>query len=257
MEGGAVYLIVKLRRGEGPFWGSLKWAIKKVRTFHIPVFWLTWPLFAFLYHFQAGCRRAIGGCVRFFWSEPLFRSQCAHVGTGLRMEDLPYIDGTGRIVIGDHVTLDGRLSFVFGNRHDNRPEVVIGDHTYIGYGCSFTASSSIRVGKHCLLAGGVQVSDYDGHPIDAALRRSGAPMPADSVRPVVIGDDVWIGSGVYILKGVHVGDRSIIGAGAVVTRDVPPDTVVAGNPARVVKQLPPLSSPVLGEGSGEREGGAA
>jgi acetyltransferase-like isoleucine patch superfamily enzyme len=249
--------IVKLRRGEGPFWGSLKWLIKKVRTFHLPVFWLTWPLFAFLYHFQAGCRRAAGAFIRFFWSEPLFRSQCAHIGTAFRMEDLPYIDGTGRIVIGDHVTLDGRLSFIFGNRISTRPEVVIGDHTYIGYGCCFTASSSITVGRHCLLAGNVQIADYDGHPIDAAHRRSGAPMSPDSVRPVVIGDDVWIGTRVLILKGVHIGDRAIIGAGAVVSRDVPPDTVVAGNPARVVKQLLAPPSPLAGEGSGVRGGGRA
>jgi acetyltransferase-like isoleucine patch superfamily enzyme len=240
-------LIVKLRRGEGPFWGSLKWLIQKVRTMHIPVFWLTWPFFAFLYHAQAGIRRAVGRGVRFFWSEPLFRSQCTHVGTAFRMEDLPYIDGTGRIVIGDHVTLDGRVSFVFGNRVSVRPEVVIGDHTYVGYGCSFTASSSITVGKHCLLAGGVHISDYDGHPVDADLRRSGAPTPAESVRPVVIGDDVWIGGGALILKGVQIGDRAIIGAGAVVTRDVPPDTVVAGNPARVVKQLAGRPVPMPGE----------
>ncbi len=239
--------IVKLRRGEGPFWGSLKRLIKKVRTCHIPVFWLTWPVFAFLYHVQAGVRSAVARCVRFFWSEPLFRSQCAHVGTAFRMEDLPYIDGTGRIVIGDHVTLDGRVSFVFGNRLKTLPQVVIGDRTYVGYGCSFTASSSITVGRHCLLAGGVQISDYDGHPVDADLRRAGAPTPPESVRPVVIGDDVWIGGGALILKGVHIGDRAIIGAGAVVTRDVPPDTVAAGNPARVVKQLASRMVPPPGE----------
>jgi acetyltransferase-like isoleucine patch superfamily enzyme len=230
-------LIVKLRRGEGPFWGNLKRLIKKVRTFHVPVFWMTRPLFALLYLVHVGFGRALAGLVRFFWSEPLFRSQCTSVGSAFRMVDLPYLDGNGRIVIGDHVTLDGRLSFVFGNRTGTLPQVVIGDHTYVGYGCSFTASCSISVGKHCLLAGGVQVSDYDGHPVDAALRRCGAPTPPEGVRPVTIGDDVWIGTGVLILKGVNVGDRSIIGAGAVVTRDVPADTVVAGNPARIVKQL--------------------
>jgi maltose O-acetyltransferase len=57
------------------------------------------------------------------------------------------------------------------------------------------------------------------------------------VLPVIIGDDVWIGHGAVILKGVTIGDRAVIGAGAVVTRGVPADTVVAGNPARVVKRL--------------------
>jgi maltose O-acetyltransferase len=57
------------------------------------------------------------------------------------------------------------------------------------------------------------------------------------VRPVRIGDDVWIGTGAVILKGVTIGARAIVGAGAVVNRDVPPDVIVAGNPARVVKNL--------------------
>jgi maltose O-acetyltransferase len=74
-------------------------------------------------------------------------------------------------------------------------------------------------------------------PLDAERRRAGEPSPPESVRPVVIGNDVWIGTGAVILKGVTVGDRSVIAARAVVTRDVRPDAVVAGNPARVVKYL--------------------
>ena len=68
-------------------------------------------------------------------------------------------------------------------------------------------------------------------------RRSGVTFTADNVLPVTIGNDVWIGHGAVILKGVRIGDRSVVGARAVVTRDVPADTVVAGNPARVVKSL--------------------
>ena len=159
------------------------------------------------------------------------------VGAGFQMEHLPYIHGSGKIVLGDHVSFGGKPAFIFGNRGDGVPEVVIGDHTFIGHHTSLVVSSSVRVGKHCLIAGDVRISDYDGHPIDAECRRAGEPAPVDSIRPVVIGDDVWIGNNALILKGVHIGDRSIVGAGAVVTRDVPPDVVVAGNPARVVKQL--------------------
>jgi acetyltransferase-like isoleucine patch superfamily enzyme len=82
----------------------------------------------------------------------------------------------------------------------------------------------------------VSVGDYDGHPIDPVLRRFSS-APPEEIRPVMIGDDVWIGRHATILKGVTIGDRSIVGAGAVVTRSVPPDVVVAGNPARVVRSL--------------------
>jgi acetyltransferase-like isoleucine patch superfamily enzyme len=236
-------LVVKLRRGEGPFWGTLKRLVLKVLHFHLPVFWLTRPIFSFFYLLHVTCREGQAAVLRFFWYEPIFRSQCEHVGEAFRMEQLPYIHGTGRIVLGDHVTFGGKPVFIFGNRGERTPEVVVGDHTFIGHLCSFSASSSIRIGNDCLLAGGVQVADYDGHPVDAARRRAGEPTPPEGIQPVVIGNDVWIGAGAMILKGVHIGDRSIIGAGAVVTRDVPADVVVAGNPARVVKQFTACEAP--------------
>ena len=94
---------------------------------------------------------------------------------------------------------------------------------------------SVRIGNHCLIAGGVQIFDMDGHPSDAAERRAGTAPPAESIRPVVISDDVWVGSGALILKGITIGARAIVAARAVVTRDVPADAIVAGNPARIVK----------------------
>lgn len=230
-------LVAKLRRGEGPFWGTLKWMIKKTLRFHLPVFWLTRPLFAGLYYLHVGVRETWLRLARFFWYEPLFRSQCVSVGDGFQMETLPYINGSGRLTIGDDVTFGGMPVFIFGNRGEAAPEVTIGDGSFLGHNCSFACSASIRVGRHCLLAAGVQVSDYDGHPLDAERRRAGDPTPPEMIRPVVIGDDVWVGQGAMILKGVTIGERSVVGAGAVVTRDVPPDVVVAGNPARIVKRL--------------------
>jgi acetyltransferase-like isoleucine patch superfamily enzyme len=230
-------LLTRIRKGEGPFWGRVKWAIKSALRIHIPVFWLTRPLFAALYHLHVGIREGLGWLVRFFWNEPLFRSQCESVGPGLQMEQLPYIAGSGRITLGANVTFGGKPVFIFGNRGEQAPRLTIGDHTFIGHLTSFACSSSITVGRDCLIAGNVQVSDYDGHPVDAERRRAGDPTPPEGVRPVTIGDDVWIGHSAIILKGVTIGDRSIIGAGAVVTRDIPPDCVAAGNPARVVKHL--------------------
>jgi acetyltransferase-like isoleucine patch superfamily enzyme len=232
-------LLIKLRRGEGPFWGRLKRLARWLLRFHIPVFWLTRPVFALLYLLHVGLRESFWRALRFFWYEPLFRSQCAAVGPGFQMEFLPYIQGSGRIVLGESVTFSGQPQFIFGNRASACPELIIGDHTFVGHQCSFAVARSIRIGKHCLLAGDVRIADYDGHPIDAQRRRAGEPAPAEAIRPVVIGDDVWIGNEARILKGVTIGDRSIVGTGAVVTRDVPPDVVVAGNPARVVRHLCP------------------
>lgn len=206
-------------------------------TTHVPVVGPLRPLFRLLYAAHVGAREAIEQGLRFAWYEPLLRSQCESVGAGFRMEQLPYIWGSGRIVIGDAVRLSGKSSISFHHAGGLVPELRIGDGSFLGHDCSLAVASSIVIGRHVLVAGGARMADYDGHPIDAASRRAGHPTPPEAVRPIVIEDDVWIGADVRILKGVSIGARSIVGSGAVVTRSVPPDVVVAGNPARVVRHL--------------------
>jgi acetyltransferase-like isoleucine patch superfamily enzyme len=230
-------VISRLKRGEGPVWSRLKRAARAVLAFHLPVNGLTRPLWRGLYGLHVFIRESWIWARRFFWNEPLFRSQCASVGSGLWMEELPYLQGQGRIVLGQGVRLSGKPHFAFCNRHYDAPELLIGDGTFVGHLCDFRIARSIRIGEHCLIAGGVTIADYDGHPVDAGSRRDGATSPLAEVRPVEIGDDVWIGHGAVILKGVNIGDRAVIGAHAIVTRDVPSDCIMAGNPARPVRDL--------------------
>lgn len=229
-------VIHRLKRGEGPFWSRLKRLVRAVLGWHVPVNHLTRPLFRGLYAVHVALRESFIWIRRFWWNEPLFRSQCAAVGDSLWMEELPYLQGRGRIILGDRVRLSGKPHIAFCNRHD-LPELIVGSDSFLGHLCDLRIARSVRIGRHCLIAGGVTIADYDGHPLDAEARRQGATSSAADVRPVEIGDDVWIGHGAVILKGVSIGDRAVIGAGAVVTRDVPSDCVVAGNPARPVRDL--------------------
>ncbi len=210
---------------------------KKALQLHLPVGHWTGPLCSLLYKLHVLTRSSVGWCLRFFWYEPLLRSQCASVGDRFRMEQLPYIVGRGFVSIGNDVQFSGKPSFAFTRRHSSTPSLSIGDRTFLGHNCAITIAKRVTIGKDCLIAGGVRIADHDGHPLEADKRRAGQPPSADSIAPVTVGDDVWIGHGAIILKGVRLGDRSVVGAHAVVTRDVPPDTVVAGNPARVVKNL--------------------
>jgi acetyltransferase-like isoleucine patch superfamily enzyme len=218
-------------------WALLKRTARAVLTCHVPVSTPIRPLFRQLYNLHVLGREALAFALRFCWFEPLFRSQCVSVGDLFQMEQLPYIAGRGRIVIGNSVRLSGKSSFGFNPRFGLDPSIVIGSGTFIGHACGFSVAASITIGERCLIAGGVSVRDFDGHPIDFQRRRENQLPSATEVRPVSIGNDVWIGAGAMILKGVTIGDRAIVGAGAVVTRNVPADCIVAGNPARVVRQL--------------------
>lgn len=112
-------------------------------------------------------------------------------------------------------------------------EIVVGDYCLIAPGVRLSAAKSIRVGDNCMLAANVVISDSDWHGIYNRIR------PFRCTKPVVIGDNVWLGERVIITKGVRIGENSVIGAGAVVTKDIPDNCIAAGNPARVIKHINP------------------
>lgn len=104
-------------------------------------------------------------------------------------------------------------------------------------GGSICAASSIRIGAGCLIGANVTLADTDFHAISPSNRRYNSNPDEIAVAPIVIEDNVFIGADVFILKGVTVGKNSVIGAASVVTRDVPENSVAAGNPARVVRRI--------------------
>jgi len=215
----------------------IKIILERILRLSIPVNQLTRPFFSFLYHIHVFLREGLICLIKFFYYEPLFRSQCQKAGQGLWMEKLPYIIGQGVIEIGNNVRLSGKPSFAFSRKICKNPKLSIGNNTFIGHQTSFMVAKEIRIGNHCYIAGGVTIADNDGHPIDADKRRQGLPPDKDAVREVIIGDDVWIGRQAMILKGVTIGNRSIVGGRAVVVHDVPEDSIVAGNPAKVITKI--------------------
>lgn len=120
----------------------------------------------------------------------------------------------------------------------------VGDETYIGPGTNIRAFESIEIGSRVQISFGVNIYDNNSHSTSAHLRyehaktimEKGHPVSVEDLRtaPVVIEDDVWIGFGSTILKGVRIGRGAVVGACSVVTKDVPPMMIVAGNPHRVV-----------------------
>lgn len=122
--------------------------------------------------------------------------------------------------------------------------IVLESHAYIGDDVLLSSSAQITVGERALLAHGVQVFDNDSHPRDPAARvsdyeavRSDGAREAIAAAPIAIGPRAWIGFNAIILKGVTIGEGSIVAAGSVVTRDIPPHSVAAGHPAAVIRTL--------------------
>ena len=195
------------------------------------------PLVRFLYHAGVWCVESFAFVRKVVWIEPVLRAVCAEVGRGLRAERLPYMRGKGILRLGDRVNLSGRSCFYFMGGMSGMPEITVGSGTFVGNGCTLSAARGIVIGEGCLISTFVRIHDNDGHPLEPERRQRGDSIRQDEASEVRIGNNVWLGAHAMVLKGVSIGDGAVVAAGAIVTHDVSPATVVAGNPARVVKTL--------------------
>jgi carbonic anhydrase/acetyltransferase-like protein (isoleucine patch superfamily) len=176
--------------------------------------------------------------VRVLICEPLFKAYCESYGVRVHTGVfLHWVQGRGRIVLGDDVVVDGKCSFSFANRYDPHPTLTVGSNTGIGHNCTFIVAKSITIGEHCRIGTNVLIFDASGHPSDPNTRLRGDPAPANSIKPVTIARNVWIGHGATIFPGVTIGENSVISAGAVVVSPVEPNSLMLGNPARRMATL--------------------
>jgi galactoside O-acetyltransferase len=138
-----------------------------------------------------------------------------------------------------------------GNIHYERPgaKVIIGSDTFMG-GSMIATAEGVEIGSNVLIAWGCCIVDHNSHSLDWRLRADDTKgwiqgkkdWTHVKIKPVKICDHAWIGFNSIILKGVTIGEGAVVAAGSVVTKDVPPYTVVAGNPARVIRELPQVES---------------
>jgi acetyltransferase-like isoleucine patch superfamily enzyme len=228
-------LIYKIKKGDGLFYATLNRVIKSIRNYEVPVIK---PLYICFFYERKLRRELCMVLRRKVYFEPLFKVKCVQYGSRLRLiQSLPLIIGNVHLYVGNDVVLDGYNTFESTAVFES-PVLRIGDNVFIGYHASISVGREVVIGNHCFIAGGVSIFDNDGHPINHIKRSKHERVTPDNIMPVRIGDYVWIGTNAIILKGVTIGEGAIIGAGSVVTKDVPPFVIAVGNPARIIAQMP-------------------
>jgi len=199
------------------------------------------PTIPVIHSLLAGERSFRKGAIRHLLAKiyyaPLLRRRAHSVGRGLVLyENIPKIFGNLIIDLGHRVTLSGdQVWFACG---DETPKLLrVGDDSYIGYAAELFSGSEIIIGNHVLIANHVLINGYDGHPLNPLERAAGVRPDIDGFGAIRICDYAWIGSKAIVLKNVTIGRGAVVASGSVVTKDVPELTVVAGNPARIVRSI--------------------
>ncbi len=151
-----------------------------------------------------------------------------------RLEKYDMLTNPKMISIGRRVKIrKGSRIEALGDKNGKIPKITIGDGTGIHMDFHCGAAESVTIGKNVLIAGRVYITDHD-HKFDDPVT---PPIRSSELisKPVIIEDGVWLGEGCVILKGVTIHSRAVVGANAVVTRDVPPRAVVGGVPAKIIR----------------------
>ena len=129
------------------------------------------------------------------------------------------------------VALDRGVTLLCSGVLTEKPKIYIGERTYINRNTFVDATEQIWIGKDCAIGPNCYITDHD-HGLNPSLPPLDQPMVS---KPTFIGNQVWLGAHVTVLKGVKIGDQAVIGAGSVVTRNIPERTIAVGVPAKVIK----------------------
>ena len=167
-------------------------------------------------------------------SKPEMRESFIHANRLIaRMRAMSVYDGDYRALLEELIPGTPETSVVCPPFYcDHGHGIRLGEHVFVNANCTFLDGALITIGSHTLIGPDVKIYTPQ-HPMDYIERR----QTKEYAFPVTIGEDCWIGGGAVICPGVTIGPRCIVGAGSVVIKDVEPDSVVAGNPARLIRKL--------------------
>lgn len=196
--------------------------------------------------FHAGLCRLSGAVVgglahmrRVLWDTPLFLSQVEGRPRRLMLYGgRPMLIGPLSIRIGEGSRISGQTTFT-GRSQSSNPQLMIGSNCDIGWQTTIAVGTEVHIGDNVRIAGRAFLAGYPGHPVEARARAAGLPDLEHQCGAIILEDDVWLATQVTVSAGVRIGRGTIVAAGSVVTKDLPPFVLAGGVPARVIRSLEP------------------
>jgi serine acetyltransferase len=227
--------VLKLKRSNSPPARAAKSFLNYLRSPSIPLLpRVVRPLLRPLYFLHFGVITAARNLL-IFYRGPLFQSRCASFGRRVTLDGkLPFVMGPVEIHVGNDVSFGGNVSIHSGYMGDERPRLVLMDRSSVGWNVTLVVNKEIIIEEDVRIPPNCRISDSDGHPREADLRKANLPPHPKDIRPVRICRNAWIGNCSHIMKGVTIGEGAIIGANSVVISDVPPFALALGNPAEIL-----------------------
>lgn len=226
----------RIKKRDNAVTKSLYITAKAILTLDIrPVFFIHKPIHILL----KSTTQALTFIIKIFYLKPVFLMDVSNKPKRLRYEGfaLPFRIGPLEIQIGDDCRIDSRIALSGRLASPTKPTLTIGNNVGIGWRTGIYVGKKIVIGNNVRIAENCNLSGYAGHPLDAKERAAGKPDTDAQVKDIVLEDDVWLGRGSTVNGGVTIGARTVVCAGSVVTKDLPPDVLAGGVPARVIRHL--------------------
>lgn len=194
----------------------------------------------FLYNLHITISHTWEEFTRIFYWTPLFKSRLESPARKLFLYGgMPYVSGPLKLYIGSNTRISGHTSLAGRTTSNPAPILKVGDNVDIGWQTTIVVGTKVIIGDNVRIAGRSFLAGYPGHPLDAERRALGAPCDDHQSKDIILEDDVWLATGANVMAGVTIGKGTIVAAGSMVTRDLPPRVLAAGVPAKVIKKIAP------------------
>ena len=195
-------------------------------------------LYRVVWHIHQNIKTIWHELLRIFYYTPMFKSQLKQIPKQLLLYGgMPMIMGKLDIEIDEYSRISGATTFSGRSAAKTTPLLKIGKNCDIGWQTGISVGSRVIIGDNVRLAGRSTLAGYPGHPLDAKRRAAGEPEGDHQVGDIILENDVWLATGVNVMSGVRIGKGTVVASGSVVTKDLPPNVLAGGIPAKVIRQL--------------------